>query len=469
MPRCGCSTTCSCVVVAGDHITVTGNGSAANPFIITGAALNVQDEGSLLSADVTTMNFQGDGIVAALTAPGVVTVTVNTPEDGYSDEQARDAIANALVAGTGISIVVSDGLDTITISSTVAENDFQSTVGAGLPTVTTRAVGDLHYDTTAHRESVVTGSAGTASAADTFDRADGAIGTASDGVAWLTPRGAIAISGNRAVRTAGAAANGWSAMVLRSVGAGLQSASVVMTDQAGDTNYAGLVFGASADGSNHIQVSTDLDGTYYAHRWNGGSFTNIIPNSASALLATSIGADVTLSATYDTTTGVLTLYVDGVQLAQGTDPTPLTGAYVGLGSESNSTQFNNFSGSANETRAWQNVEPIYLAGISAGTMAVTDNAIKPGLRVPAATTARDIIVRLDTAPTGAAFNVTLERWNNGAFVNNIGSVSVAAGTTNNSTTGLSVGLAKGDIVKTRITQVGSTVAGADLLVSLDCY
>lgn len=37
---------------------------------------------------------------------------------GYTDEQARDAIGTALVAGTGVTITVNDGADTITISAT---------------------------------------------------------------------------------------------------------------------------------------------------------------------------------------------------------------------------------------------------------------------------------------------------------------------------------------------------------------
>lgn len=38
MSRCGCSTTCSCLIVAGDGTTVTGNGSLGNPYTITADA-----------------------------------------------------------------------------------------------------------------------------------------------------------------------------------------------------------------------------------------------------------------------------------------------------------------------------------------------------------------------------------------------------------------------------------------------
>lgn len=35
MARCGCTSTCSCLVVAGDNVTVTGVGSQANPYVIS--------------------------------------------------------------------------------------------------------------------------------------------------------------------------------------------------------------------------------------------------------------------------------------------------------------------------------------------------------------------------------------------------------------------------------------------------
>lgn len=41
-----------------------------------------------------------------------------TPTAGYSDEQARDAIGAALVAGSGITITVNDPADTITVAAT---------------------------------------------------------------------------------------------------------------------------------------------------------------------------------------------------------------------------------------------------------------------------------------------------------------------------------------------------------------
>lgn len=66
-----------------------------------------------------------DVIGAALVAGSGITITVNDAGDtitiastaAYTDEQARDAIGAALVAGTGIAVTVDDGADTIKIAT----------------------------------------------------------------------------------------------------------------------------------------------------------------------------------------------------------------------------------------------------------------------------------------------------------------------------------------------------------------
>lgn len=190
MARCGCASTCSCLVIAGNHVTVTGNGSQSNPYIVTADAMNVEDENVLLSADVTTMDFLGAGVTAAAGAPGEVvltipgytdeqardtigsalvagtgigitvndagdTITIATTGAGYTDEQARDIVGTALRAGTGIVIVVDDAADTITISATAQAAPKETTAGAGLPTTVGRVVGDHHFDLTTGRDHVL--------------------------------------------------------------------------------------------------------------------------------------------------------------------------------------------------------------------------------------------------------------------------------------------------------------------------
>jgi hypothetical protein len=109
--------------------------------------------------------------------------------------------------------------------------------------------------------------------------------------------------------------------------------------------------------------------------------------------------------------------------------------------------------------------PIYLEAIvKAGAAAVASNLMPPGFRVPAATTLRAVYVNVGTAPTGSALTVLLKR--SGTTV---ATVNVAASATSGSSTGLSVALAKGDLLTTDISAVGSTVAGSDVLVTVEAY
>ena len=70
-----------------------------------------------------------DAIAAALVAGSGVTITPNDGADtitiastgSYTDEDARDAIGTALTAGTGITITPNDGADTITVASSITQ------------------------------------------------------------------------------------------------------------------------------------------------------------------------------------------------------------------------------------------------------------------------------------------------------------------------------------------------------------
>lgn len=81
----------------------------------TAGAITAKDEGSTLTAAVTSIDFVGAGVTATNTG-GDVTVTI-AGGGGYNAENARDDIGAALVAGTGVSITVNDGADTITIAA----------------------------------------------------------------------------------------------------------------------------------------------------------------------------------------------------------------------------------------------------------------------------------------------------------------------------------------------------------------
>jgi hypothetical protein len=66
--------------VAVDGVTITGNGTPADPLVAIGGGggtpLRTQDEGTNVSTNTTTLNFTGAGVTASLTSPGVVQVNV---------------------------------------------------------------------------------------------------------------------------------------------------------------------------------------------------------------------------------------------------------------------------------------------------------------------------------------------------------------------------------------------------------
>jgi len=78
MAKCGCSgQACSCALVAGSNITITGTGSTTNPFRIAARQLNVA------VADTATINMTlvGDGSsVNPYTISGDFVGTINPPD-----------------------------------------------------------------------------------------------------------------------------------------------------------------------------------------------------------------------------------------------------------------------------------------------------------------------------------------------------------------------------------------------------
>ena len=65
--------------VAVDGVTITGNGTPADPLVAVGGeggAISVEDEGDEVTPIATTLNFTGAGVTASLTSPGVVEVNI---------------------------------------------------------------------------------------------------------------------------------------------------------------------------------------------------------------------------------------------------------------------------------------------------------------------------------------------------------------------------------------------------------
>jgi hypothetical protein len=108
--------------VAVDGLTITGNGTPANPLVAVGGgggAISVEDEGDEVTPIATTLNFVGEGVTASLTSPGVV--EVNVPGGGGSG--VTSVTGTAPIASSGgatpdISITQADGTTDGYLSST---------------------------------------------------------------------------------------------------------------------------------------------------------------------------------------------------------------------------------------------------------------------------------------------------------------------------------------------------------------
>lgn len=109
------------------------------PYHITDLDMNA------IGLSTTTYRFDGvlqldgsepvpTGYIGAVTRPGALAEVAGTGDyndlnnlpsipAAFTAEDARDAVGSALVAGTGITVTVSDPADTITIASTVALSD----------------------------------------------------------------------------------------------------------------------------------------------------------------------------------------------------------------------------------------------------------------------------------------------------------------------------------------------------------
>jgi hypothetical protein len=97
--------------VAVDGVTITGNGTPADPLVAIGGGggtpLRTQEEGADVSTNTTTLNFTGAGVTASLTSPGVV--QVNVPGgSGVTSVTGTAPIASSGGATPDISITQAD-------------------------------------------------------------------------------------------------------------------------------------------------------------------------------------------------------------------------------------------------------------------------------------------------------------------------------------------------------------------------
>ena len=133
--------------VAVDGVTITGNGTPADPLVAIGGGggtpLTTQEEGSNVSTNTTTLNFTGAGVTASLTSPGVVEVNVPGGGGGGGTLLALPFSTDHLSA-TGNAYAINDVVYYLgNVYRCIASNDsilptntlYWTNIGAGFPLV----------------------------------------------------------------------------------------------------------------------------------------------------------------------------------------------------------------------------------------------------------------------------------------------------------------------------------------------
>jgi|SoiMethySBSTD1v2_1073268.scaffolds.fasta_scaffold16222_17 hypothetical protein len=144
--RCGCaSDQCSCTVVGGAGIDVTGTGTANNPYLVesqdAAVALSVQDDNTTILSGVNVIDFQGAGVtVTAPDATGEVVVAIpGDPGGGIAvEDEGTQLLASAArlnFVGAGVSAAdAGSGEITVTVPGATAAT--VPKMAAGFTTVT---------------------------------------------------------------------------------------------------------------------------------------------------------------------------------------------------------------------------------------------------------------------------------------------------------------------------------------------
>jgi lysophospholipase L1-like esterase len=167
-------------LLLGDGTGLTDAGitrTAAGTLAVTGAfRFTEQSAPSSPSANTLVVyaadNGSGTTVLRTKDSAGTVTTLGAGGGGSYTDEEARDAIGAALVAGEGIDITVSDGSDTITIDAELASATNPGVVELGTDAETqtgtdaTRAPSLASAAATFFRKLIPTGTAGTITHAD---------------------------------------------------------------------------------------------------------------------------------------------------------------------------------------------------------------------------------------------------------------------------------------------------------------
>jgi len=256
------------------------------------------------------------------------------------------------------------------------------------------------------------------------------------GLKWVSPAQVLKIKDDGDAGGAPPAANRGDAFVVNNWGGGYNDGDIVEYDGTSFNVILSNVGGEPPDGTRAVVIDAAAAGSFAGHEDE--------------------------IATYDTGTSLwsFTSPVDGnAILIVGENGINENRAYTYDAAPGEWIQFSSLG-------AFEQMQ--FYFGVD-GTIAVGDDQTL-WLIAGQAVTAIEAYAAIKTAPTGAALTIEIEKSSNlgGAWSTVVSSAAlqIAAGAQEGEATGLSVSIAKNDILRINIDQVGSTVAGADLSVVL---